>query len=111
MLPRFANMIFIFAISTLCLCNPTVLAQQTQGGTGVEITNLGEKLRVEINGKLFTEYHFKDVPRPYFYPVIGPTGEPVTRNWPMKEAENEQHDHPHHRSLWFTHGDVNGHDF
>src|SRR5206468_1606674 len=36
---------------------------------------------------------------------------PMTRNWPMKEAENEERDHPHHRSFWYAHGDVNGHDF
>lgn len=80
MLPRFVNMLLLFAISTLCLCSHTASVQQTQGGTGVKITDLGEKLMVEINGKLFTEYHFKDVPRPYFYPVIGPTGKPVTRH-------------------------------
>jgi hypothetical protein len=79
--------------------------------SGVKITKLGEKVRVEIDGKLFTEYCFKNVPRPYFYPVIGPSGENITRHWPMKEGENEEHDHPHHRSLWFAHGDVNGHDF
>lgn len=28
-----------------------------------------------------------------------------------KNVEGEQPDHPHHRSFWFTHGDVNGHDF
>ena len=77
----------------------------------VKITDLVGRLIVEVDGKLFTEYCFKNVPRPYFYPVIGPTGENVTRHWPMKEGENEEHDHPHHRSLWFTHGDVNGHDF
>jgi sugar phosphate isomerase/epimerase len=84
---------------------------QTFGTSGVKITELAEKLRVEINGKLFTEYYFKNVPRPYFYPVIGPTGDNITRHWPMKEGQNEEHDHRHHRSLWFTHGDVNGHDF
>jgi hypothetical protein len=104
----------------LCLCSPGLTVKQTDNNTvvspaliksGVKITDFGKKLRVEINGKLFTEYRFKDVPRPYFYPVIGPTGVNITRHWPMKEAKNEQHDHPHHRSLWFTHGDVNGHDF
>ena len=35
----------------------------------------------------------------------------MTRNWPMKDAPEEEHDHPHHRSVWFTHGAVNGHDF
>ncbi len=78
---------------------------------GVDITAQDGKVSVEINGKLFTEYHITDVPRPYFYPVIGPTGAPVSRNWPMKNAPHEAHDHPHHKSLWFTHGDVNGVDF
>src|SRR3972149_6911733 len=80
---------------------------------GVKIIDLGEKLRVEVNGKLFTEYVFRDEKAafPYFYPVIGPTGVNVTRHWPMKEGENEEHDHPHHRSLWFAHAEVNGHDF
>jgi sugar phosphate isomerase/epimerase len=82
---------------------------------GVQVTQLEDRVRVEIGGSLFTEYWFKDVPRPYFYPVIGPTGEPVIRHWPMKEVEQEndqsERDHPHHRSLWFAHGDVNGVDF
>ena len=80
-------------------------------GSGVKIAEVAEKLRVEINGKLFTEYNFKDVPRPYFYPVIGPTGVPIIRHWPMREGKDEEKDHVHHRSLWFTHGEVNGHDF
>ena len=88
-----------------------MLGQAHERDSGVKITELEEKVRVEINGKLFTEYCFKNVPRPYFYPVIGPTGENITRHWPMKEGETEEHDHPHHRSLWFAHGDVNGHDF
>jgi hypothetical protein len=80
-------------------------------GAGVKVSEVGEKLRVEVNGKLFTEYNFKDAPFPYFYPVIGPTGVNITRHWPMKEGKDEAQDHPHHRSLWFTHGEVNGHDF
>jgi hypothetical protein len=35
----------------------------------------------------------------------------MTRHWPMENVSNEEHDHPHHRSLWFAHGAVNGHDF
>jgi sugar phosphate isomerase/epimerase len=79
--------------------------------SGVKITRQEKTLRVDINGKLFTEYCFKDVPRPYFYPVIGPTGVPIIRHWPMKEGKDEAQDHVHHRSLWFTHGEINGHDF
>ncbi|HXJ60266.1 MAG TPA: PmoA family protein, partial [Verrucomicrobiae bacterium] len=79
--------------------------------SGVKITQQTEKLRVEINGQLFTEYHFAGAPHVYFYPVLGPGGAAMTRNWPMKEAEGEERDHPHHRSLWYSHGAVNGFDF
>lgn len=79
--------------------------------TEVTIAKSDGTLRIEIGGDLFTEYRFKDVPRPYFYPVFGPTGDCVIRHWPMKDGKDESHDHKHHRSLWFTHGDVNGHDF
>jgi len=79
---------------------------------GVKITEAGKKLKVEVNGKLFTEYNYQDVPRPFFYPVIGPTGANITRHWPMKDVnEDEAKDHVHHKSLWFTHGEVNGQDF
>jgi hypothetical protein len=46
------------------------------------------------------------------WPIIGPTGKPVTRSYPVGELlEHERDDHIHHRSFWFTHGDVNGVDF
>lgn len=77
----------------------------------VTITQRQDKLRVEINGKLFTEYHFKGGPRPYFYPLLGPDELPMTRKWPMENTTDEQHDHPHHRSLWYSHSSVNGLDF
>jgi len=81
---------------------------------GVTIDDVDKKLRVEINGNLFTEYNFQDVPRPYFYPVIGPTGVPIIRHYPMNpdlDKGGDRKDHPHHKSLWFTHGEVNGQDF
>ncbi|PYJ07096.1 MAG: hypothetical protein DME25_04640 [Verrucomicrobia bacterium] len=77
----------------------------------VKISEQPDKLRIEVNGQLFTEYHFKGAPHVYFYPVLGPGGVPMTRNWPMKEVEGEERDHPHHRSLWYCHGAVNGVDF
>ena len=35
----------------------------------------------------------------------------MTRAFPMEKIEGEKQDHPHQRSMWFTHGDVNGIDF
>ncbi|MEM7386089.1 MAG: PmoA family protein [Verrucomicrobiota bacterium] len=67
---------------------------------------------VDVDGKRFTEYRHKDQPIPVLYPIIGPHGVEMTRHYPFKEGvANEASDHPHHRSLWFTHGDVNGVDF
>ena len=66
---------------------------------------------VKIDGKSFTEYVTNFNGTPILWPIIGPTGKPMTRAYPMGEAEGERQDHVHHRSLWFTHGDVNGHSF
>jgi len=92
-----------------------MVAKAQSGGSraarGVKITEHSDKVTVEFDGKLFTEYCFTQALRPYFYPVIGPTGVPVIRHWPMGDGPGEAHDHPHHKSLWFTHGDVNGVDF
>ena len=101
-------------LATGVLCGLLGCATETgvaKNNKGVAISQLDDRLRVEINGNLFTEYHFKNVPRPFLYPLIGASGAGMTRNWPMKESPNEEHDHLHHRSFWFTHGDVNGHDF
>lgn len=77
----------------------------------VSITEQEGKLRIEIGGELFSEYHYQNVTRPYLYPLLGPGNLPVTRNWPMKTTPDEEHDHPHHQSFWYAHGLVNGIDF
>lgn len=75
----------------------------------VEVTEQPGFVRVSIDGKLFTEYHYTGARRPYCYPVIGPTGAGMTRNWPLKEGvPGEDADHPHHKGLWFGHRHVNG---
>jgi hypothetical protein len=82
----------------------------TRGVAFEDVTPSGN-LRVIHDGKLLTEYRTVDEPKPYLFPVIGPTGAPVTRAYPMKDVEGEDRDHPHQRSFWFTHGKVNGVDF
>lgn len=73
-----------------------------------EVKKDGDKYRVEIDGKLFTEYITKGYNKPVLYPVIGPHGVSMTRNYPFKTVKGEATDHVHHASLWFTHGEVNG---
>ena len=79
---------------------------------GVKITELPDKVRVEIGGQLFTEYHYQGAPHLYYYPVLNAAGLAMTRHYPMKkDLPDEANDHPHHRSLWFSHGSVSGVDF
>jgi len=67
---------------------------------------------VKIDGQPFTEYLVASGTKPVLWPIIGPTGKPLTRAFPMAEAAEEKvRDHIHHRSFWFTHGKVNGVDF
>jgi hypothetical protein len=80
-------------------------------GSGVALERDGANVKILVDGKLFTEYLSDQAAKPYYYPVIGPTGEAVTRNHPMKKVEGETQDHNHQRSFWFTHGNVNGYDF
>ena len=62
--------------------------------------------------KLVLGYQFDSNGKPIVYPVIGPSGHPMTRDFPMTKAGvNERSDHDHHRSMWLTHGNVNGIDF
>ena len=105
--------LIFFLLISLALSGSALSQNERASGKGpaVSITEKDGKLRVEIGGKLFTEYNYQNVSRPYFYPLLGPDGQAMTRHWPMESPENEDHDHPHHRSLWYAHGSINGQDF
>ncbi|MGQ9563105.1 MAG: PmoA family protein [Thermogutta sp.] len=68
-------------------------------------------ISVKCDGELWANYITDGEFKPYVWPIIGPTGQPVTREWPMGEGAGEKHDHPHQKSMWFTHGDINKTDF
>ena len=103
--------LFLLTIFIFCSCGCASSQQQpVQNNPAVKITDLGDRLKVEINGKLFTEYRYKNVAQPHFYPIVGPTGEIIVRRWPVEpnmDGQYEQHDHPGHIGLWFGHM-VNG---
>ena len=90
---------------------PAFLALIVAASAAVEMKEEPGRVRVEIGGQLFTEYCYTGAPHVYFHPLIGPGGARMTRDWPMKDTPGEDRDHPHHRSLWFAHGLVNGVDF
>ena len=79
---------------------------------GVQVKKDGDT-RVQIilpDGPFTTFSHDPSVAHPFFYPVLGPGGKAMTRNFPMQNTPGESHDHPHHRSFWSAYGDVNGDD-
>lgn len=81
---------------------------------GVTIMQRDDKLEIAIDGEPFTDYLFetsKKQPLQIFYPLFGPQGVRMTRGYPMEKFDGEATDHPHHQSVWVSHGDVNGVNF
>jgi hypothetical protein len=67
----------------------------------------GHQAAFEIDGVERLRWHFgTQYPRPFFFPLIGPSGSPLTR---MGHPGAPNHDH--HRSIWFAHNKVLGIDF
>src|SRR4051812_27813560 len=92
----------------LALCSAATAASSLP----VKLTKGADRVRVEVGGKLFTEYVFGDgASRPYCYPILSADGTSLTRDFPMKDTPGEETDHPWHRSITFTHAFVNGVDF
>lgn len=81
-------------------------------GYRVEAAADGSGWNVYEGDRLVAGYLFDSNGKPIVYPLHSRDGHALTRDFPMKEAgPSERDDHDHHRSLWLTHGDVNGIDF
>lgn len=64
------------------------------------------------SGKIKTSFHFGDRwPKPFLYPILSPSGQVLSRAFPLETRTNESTDHAWHRGLWIGHGDINGFDF
>jgi len=60
-------------------------------------------IKIYVNGQHYTNYYFgRKTVKPYLGPFFGKYGEQITR------LDFSASEHPHHRSLWFSHGNVNG---
>lgn len=78
---------------------------------GISFEPKGSNVIVSWKERLFTEYHIDAGHKPFFFPLVGPTGDSYTRAYPMEAIAGEDRDHPHQHSCWFTFGNVNGIDF
>lgn len=70
----------------------------------------GGGVSVQVNGQPFADYVIDQANKPYLAPVFGAGGKQMTRNYPMKTVEGEQHDHPHHRGICFGCESISGFD-
>ncbi len=65
----------------------------------------GEQVSICRNESELARYHFGgSVPRPFVFPIIGPSGRQLTR----MGHPHDPHGHRHHRSVWVAHHDVSG---
>ncbi len=97
----------------LIACLLVLLATTAHAQNAISLTKGDSKITVKIGDEFFTEYLYgKERSKPILYPIHAPGGIRMVRNHPIaKSAEDqpvEAKDHPHHESLWYTHGDVNG---
>ena len=75
------------------------------GPDGVQLTQKPDEIDIAVKGSPLTTYRYgSELFRPHLYPLIGPHGDSVTRR--LAKPEDDL-DHPHHRSVWVSHGEVN----
>ncbi|HJN09489.1 MAG TPA: PmoA family protein [Pirellulaceae bacterium] len=100
---------------SLCLLAIICLVSAMPGHVMAETVTIkqgDDRLRVLIDGELFTEYIFRGYSRPILFPINGPHGLGVTRSFPIKAGvPGEAPDHPHQKPMFFAHGWVNGVNF
>lgn len=60
-------------------------------GPSLKLTEMEDRLRVEMNGELFTGYIIRGEERNFslFYPVLGPGQVPMTRKDPLEVTPDE----------------------
>ncbi len=97
--------VFLAGWLVLAMCASTATGEGSilAKGKYVRLVRPGV-LGIWLGNRKVAEYRFgKEVPKPYFYPVLGPDGKEMTQDAPP--------DHVHHHSLYFSHDDVGGYNF
>lgn len=101
-------------LSAACLAavagSPAVAAERH----GLSLVQEKDGVTIEVDDGPFAAYVIDQGNKPYLWPVIGPTGKPMTRAYPMRDLPEEpaaQRDHPHHRGITFGHESVGSDDW
>ena len=77
-----------------------------------EVLKKEDALEVKIDGTFFARYNFHKLGQPILWPILGPNGIRMLRDYPMKSnTPGEAKDHPHHRGLFIGHQGISGANF
>jgi hypothetical protein len=90
----------LLSVAALILCSPATAQYRT----------VSNEASIDIfdGQKLVTTYHYRSGSKPILWPLMGPDDMRFSREYPMvADSKDEDHDHPHHRSIWMTFGEVN----
>jgi hypothetical protein len=70
----------------------------------VRLKETPDAVDISVGGKPFVTYRYNtkdaEVPRPYFHPLLGPSGKTITQ---MGEVPGKKEKHFHHTALWIAH--------
>lgn len=97
----------VFSLFSVCARVPA----QADAAAVVSLAAGRDGAVVRVGDDTFFALSEREWGRPVIWPLHAPSGAPVTRSWPMADEPDAEQDHPHQRSLWFAHGDVDGVDF
>lgn len=98
----------------LAACLLTALGATSLSAQTIKLVDAKDKKQVDVvvDGQPFTSYVYWDnQKKPILYPLRTAKGTTVTRGFPLEKVAGERTDHPHHISVWFNYGNINGVDF
>src|SRR5713226_9483326 len=92
-----------FAPGVVALSLTWALPLSADDSAGVSLVIAGDHVDFLAGKDLVGRYHLSleasSVAKPYFWPLNGPNGVPITRAWPMEKARADgSDDHPHQKS-------------
>jgi hypothetical protein len=111
--PRPLLVLALAALAAACGTTSQQPPQELVPGTPLPVTLQTHEDSIDVlaDGELFATVRFGDDEGPCVFPLHAVGEVLVTRGYPIAPGPDDDRDHPHHRSLWFAHGDVDGVDF
>ncbi len=105
--------LFLACVFSICLTCEMPAQESAPLVASLRLDNsVAQSPAIYLGNQLITRYIPNSNTKPILYPLLTAKGSNTVRNYPMAEGgEFEKKDHPHHRSFWFSYGEINEIDF